>query len=44
MIEDTLGPIRYIHEHFIKFAAIAIGFMTKCNFKGEFLVSEEIPP
>ena len=43
MIEDTLGPIRYIHDHFLRFAQLSLGFMTKCNNKGEFLVSEEVP-
>lgn len=43
MIENTLGPIRYIHDHFLKFAELSLGFMTKCNVKGEFLVSEEVP-
>lgn len=44
MIENTLGPLRYIQEHFINFATLTIGFMTKCNAKGEFLVSEQINP
>lgn len=43
MIENTLGPIRYMHEHFIKFSTLSLGFMTKCNAKGEFLVSENVP-
>lgn len=43
MIENTLGPLRYIHDHFLKFAELSLGFMTKCNQKGEFIVSEEIP-
>ena len=43
MIEDTLGPLRYIHDHFLKFAELSLGFVTKCNKKGEFLVSEIVP-
>lgn len=43
LIENTLGPLRYIHEHFVKFANLSIGFMTKCNAKGEFLVNEQVP-
>lgn len=43
MIENTLGPIRYLHDHFLKFGELALGFVTKCNAKGEFLVSEQVP-
>ena len=43
MIKETLPALRYIHDHFIKFTELSLGFLTKCNLKGEFLVDEEVP-
>lgn len=43
MIENTLPSVKYIHDHFVKLSTLVIGFITKCNYKGEFIVSEQVP-
>lgn len=43
LVENSLGPLLYMHNHFIELTQLAAGYMTKCNFKGEFIISEIIP-
>lgn len=32
-----------MHSHFVKLTTLSLGFLTKCNAKGEFLISENVP-
>lgn len=43
MTINTLGPLLYLHNHFIEFSQLVVGYVGKCNLKGEFIVSEVIP-
>ena len=39
----TLSPLLYLHDHFVDLSELVVGLMTKCNFKGEYIVNEDIP-
>lgn len=40
---STLRPMLYFHLNFVKLANLVSGFMTKCTFKGDFLIDADVP-
>lgn len=43
MMQSTLTPLLYFHNHFVKVANLISRYLTSCTFKGEYVVDTIIP-
>lgn len=43
MIQNTLSPLLYFHNHFVKVGNLVSKYLSSCTFKGEYVVDSLVP-